>query len=468
MIGLTALFWRYLSSCGALAAGIALLWALLFAAALRGGLVLPADAGEEASGRLIRRALESGTFSPEDAPHYVRWARFSPDGDALDAAGMDGARLNAARAELAGGSFPRGFPYANYHRSALLADGSALVLQYDFAMPYADARLSGRLPDFQLLMLCALPTLWALACAAVTGRFTRVLRQDASLLTEAANAVAARRLDAPVAGAPRIREFSAALGALETLRASLSDSLRAQWAAQTREREALAALAHDLRTPLTAIIGHADLLCEDAKDERAKRGPQAILRQAERLRAYAGELDALARGAAEGEPRVQTDVRTLFEGWRREGEALCSARGVRFAAACEADGALCVYADALGRAVINMLDNASRFTPPGKAVSLEVRAGAKRLTVTVCDEGPGFTPEALARAGYALYTQEENRPQDGHRGLGLCLAREAARRHGGDLTLANREEGGARARISLDRTRVFFRAGVDSARGNRV
>lgn len=446
--GLTAVFWRYLAVCGALTALTVALWWAALSACMRAGLVLPANAGEEASRALIVRVLDGEPFDARAVPHYVRWARFGADGGVLESAGMDGARLDAARAELSGGSFARGFPYPLYHRSAFLPDGSALVLQYDYAMPYAGARLARLLPDFQLASLGLLAALIALECALATRGFARALRRDARALAAAANAVANRRLDAPLDANVRVRELSDALEAIESLRASLSEALKAQWAAEQRARDELASLSHDLRTPLTTITGYADLLLESAPDGETARSARAILGEAERLRAYAAGLDALARGG-ESEERSAAEVASLFADWRAAGEALCAARGVRFEARCEAEGEAAVLRGTLERAVVNLLDNAARYAREGGLVALVVRREAGTLRVRVEDDGPGFSAEALARAGYALYTDAANRPADGHRGMGLCMARGAAERHGGALTLSNRAQGGACASLTL-------------------
>lgn len=98
--------------------------------------------------------------------------------------------------------------------------------------------------------------------------------------------------------------------------------------------------------------------------------------------------------------------------------------------------------------MLNLLDNAARFTPEGGAVRLSAYVEEAVLTVAVEDTGPGFSPEALARAGRGLYTGDASRPQDGHMGMGLTFARQVARRHGGTLTLSNTSRG-ARAALTL-------------------
>ena len=94
-----------------------------------------------------------------------------------------------------------------------------------------------------------------------------------------------------------------------------------------------------------------------------------------------------------------------------------------------------------------MLDNAVRYTPAGGTVTLDVSKAEDILVFTVTDTGPGFTPEALHKAGQFLYT-DAARPGNGHQGLGLYLARSVAQAYGGKLVLANTGIG-AQAQLCL-------------------
>ena len=89
-----------------------------------------------------------------------------------------------------------------------------------------------------------------------------------------------------------------------------------------------------------------------------------------------------------------------------------------------------------------MLDNAVRYTPAGGTVTLTISKADGDVAFTVTDTGPGFTPEALHKAGQFLYT-DAARPGNGHQGLGLYLARSVAQAYGGKLVLAGAVAAGA-------------------------
>ena len=92
----------------------------------------------------------------------------------------------------------------------------------------------------------------------------------------------------------------------------------------------------------------------------------------------------------------------------------------------------------------NLLDNALRYTPDGGAIHLTRRKDHDRLTFTVSDSGPGIDPRDLPHLFTPLYRGETSRSREtGGAGLGLTIARRILQAHVGDVTAANRAEGGA-------------------------
>ena len=424
--GLTALFWRYLLVTGGAVVLLAVLWWGGLSALLRSGFVLPAGTAAGQADGLVR-ALEAGELTPAELPHYYRWATFDGSAQVVGQRGMNERRLGYAQAALEGNRTLHGFPYQQYHRSAQLPDGTVCLLQFDYSMPYGSPALQGRLPEFQTCATAVLLAAWLAAGALSTRHFAGLLRRDAALLTAATGAIAARRLDLPLDGGARVRELGESLAAMEQLRQALARSLSEQWAMEQERTQALAALAHDLKTPLSIVSGSAELLEEDALSPAQRERVDAILRSTGRIRDYMEQLRALtaAGGPAEAGGRATAELSALAEGW-----------------ACT------LFRSELDRAVLNLLDNAARFTPAGGAVRLSAYVEEAVLTVAVEDSGPGFSPEALARAGRGFYTGDASRPQDGHMGMGLTFARQTARRHGGTLELSNTGRG-ARAALTL-------------------
>jgi len=198
----------------------------------------------------------------------------------------------------------------------------------------------------------------------------------------------------------------------------------------------LAAISHDLRTPITRMKLRAEFVEDDG--ERAKM--LADLDEMERM--IAATL-AFARDDAARERRRPTDVAALVQGLVDD----LAATGVT--ASYDGPESLVMAARPLGlkRAVANLLDNAAKY---GKRAGVRLVAGAGEVLVVIEDDGPGI-PEVEREKVFAPFVRlETSRCRDtGGTGLGLSIARAAIRAHGGDIGLANRDEGGLRVTIEL-------------------
>ena len=443
--GLTALFWRYLLTTGAVILALAVLWWLGMSILIQMQFVYPASTAADGVDDLVYE-LEAGAITPEEIPYYYRWAVFDRSRQVMDPGNMNRRQLSYAESALAGDSIRHGIFYAQYHRMVELPTGETCVVQYDYSMPYGLESLQTHLPEFQTCAILVLLGSWMLTGILLTKHFAGLLRRDAALLTTAAQTIARQRLDTPLEGRARVREFGQTLAAMEQLRVSLAQSLESQWAMEQQRQLELAALTHDLKTPLTVISGNAELLQEDQLEPAQQEMVDAILRSAVRLQEYTAQLRAMTLPDAAPEAKESVTLDALAESWKEIGQSLCAGKQIDFVCdpvpAVEAE----VYRASLDRAVSNLLDNAARYTPPGGQISLAVSAEQNSIAIAVEDTGPGFSAEALAKGGEAFFTSDAARPQEGHLGLGLFLVRQTARRHGGALELSNTGRG---AKVTL-------------------
>ncbi len=217
----------------------------------------------------------------------------------------------------------------------------------------------------------------------------------------------------------------------------LVQETRMQAEAERLRHSILASLSHDLRTPLAGLVGLADTLAlaqpplPAPHDETAR----ALRDQARSLAEMVNNLLELAR-LTQGRQPLRLEWQPLEEivgaAIQRLGPVL-KAHPVTV----ELDPALPLLefdAVLLERVLGNLLDNAARHTPPGTSIMVEARVRGDVADVSVRDNGPGFSPEALA---------------GGPRGLGLAICQAIVAAHGGTLTRTNLLEGGARVAFTL-------------------
>lgn len=428
LTSLRSVLLRYLLLCGGGCALILVLWWVIFMQLINIGFLLPAVASAQAcaDARGTVASMTADTFDSLQISDLCRWAVVQ--NDAVLQTNMDDRHLKIALNAFHGGSGNPGYQY-----DVKMADGSFCLLQYDYATPYADPALRDTLPDFQTCYFVLLAVLILVWLGWQTHCTVRTFAAETSRLNAAVDAIAARQLEHIDTDGVRIREFAVTLQALQTMGRELTDSLQSQWRMEQQRTEQIAALAHDLKTPLTVIQGNADLLAEDALSADQQTQVEAILRGTERARHYLAALRTA--GAA---PAVQAPLAShaLTARLAQTARALCAPAGIHFILQEEWQGTIRAAENDLLRAAENLLDNAAAHTPRGGTVTLTVAKENNSFILRVTDTGPGFTPEALAKAGEMLYT-DAARSDASHQGLGLYFAKKVAQFHGGTLVLSN-------------------------------
>jgi len=198
----------------------------------------------------------------------------------------------------------------------------------------------------------------------------------------------------------------------------------------------LAAISHDLRTPLTLLRLRAEAV--DNPDNRDK-----LLATIAEMDAMLGATLAFARDEAAAEPRRRTDIAALLasivDDMADAGLSVTMEPAAPVIADCQPG--------ALKRALTNLLDNALKY---GERAHAAVRPMPHSVEITIDDWGPGISEAELSRVLQPFYRVEGSRNrQTGGIGLGLAITLAVVQAHGGHLTLANRLEGGLRASVRL-------------------
>ncbi len=235
---------------------------------------------------------------------------------------------------------------------------------------------------------------------------------------------------------------------------------------EAARRRLLAAVGHDLRTPLSSLRAAIEAL-QDGVATEPDRYLAAMARDVDLLQSMVEDLFVLARleaGDVQLE-RVEVDVPEVAEAALEAIAPLAAARGVHAELVLDADGiAPVVFGDAqaLNRVLRNLLDNALRHARSTVRVALS--CDEDELTVAVHDDGPGFPPEFAARAFEVFSRADAARERrSGGAGLGLAIARELVQAHGGRIWIGA-GPGGA---VSLALPRRRRLVGADAAEHQR-
>jgi len=198
----------------------------------------------------------------------------------------------------------------------------------------------------------------------------------------------------------------------------------------------LAAISHDLRTPITRLRLRAEFV-ED-KEQRGK-----MLNDLEQMEAMIASTLAFARDDNANEPRKKLDLVALIQSVCDD--ASDTGHDVVFT------GTQSVFFNgrplALRRALANLVDNAVKY---GHRARVRIDQSPKHFNIVVEDEGPGIPEDELERVFEPFFRLDISRNREtGGTGLGLAVVRSIVRGHSGDVSLSNRPEGGLRATVTL-------------------
>jgi two-component system sensor histidine kinase CreC len=241
----------------------------------------------------------------------------------------------------------------------------------------------------------------------------------------------------------RAKEIAALVRAFEEMRVTLEGKAHVERYTQ--------ALAHEFKAPITSIRGSAELLGEEMPTEARARFVANLRAETDRMQRIVERLLELAALEARRDAGafVNVDLGAVVGEVCATQKSVAAQRAVSVNLALTGSPRVRGEKFLLEQAVGNLVQNAVEFAPAGGAVTVSVTERDARVLVVVEDNGPGVPDFALTRVFDRFYSLP--RPDTGRKssGLGLSIVHEIARLHGGEATLGNRAEGGARAVLNL-------------------
>jgi heavy metal sensor kinase len=374
----------------------------------------------------------------------------SPEGAVLyrnQALGGEALGGDPAVGEGVGGYSPRSMRLANgmpVHVVSLryTLDGRPLLIR----LAYSEEPIRARIEELALASLVALPFVLALAGLGGLLLARRALAPLAEMASRAGQITSDRLHERlPIGNAHD--ELGRLAGVFNNLLSRLEQAFE-------QLRRFTSDVSHELRTPLSAIrsVGEVALQKDEGREEY-RDAIGSMLEEVNRLTDLIERLLTITRADAGGIQLHPTVFRAIDLAREAAGlfDPLVEERGQKITV--DGDEAVTVSADRalLRQALVNIIDNAVKYSPPGGAIHVGVQyEPSGTIHLEVVDSGPGIAPEHAVKIFNRFYRVDDARSrQVGGAGLGLSIAQWAVRVHGGDIHLLPTQAGGCMFRICL-------------------
>lgn len=318
---------------------------------------------------------------------------------------------------------------------------------YETEIHYATARLTFDKTSVYWIISNAqvvLMPLWTVLCLAAVSLlfYNKELKKPISRLMEASEKIAGSQLNFQIRYEKQ-NELGTLCKAFDDMRQALYENNKAMWQSLEERKRLNAAFSHDMRTPLTVLKGYVELLQQYVPDggfseEKLLSVLSMMNRQVTRLERYTQEMNDIQKieDITPSIRPVSTDA--LLKSLTNTGNVLCGDKQFRIRSSSDS-GTLLIDDAFVLQVYENIVSNATRYAENRIDVTCRVREN--KLTITVSDDGGGFTDIALKNAVNPFFRDEKD--SGTHFGLGLYICRILCEKCGGGIHVSNHENGAA-------------------------
>ena len=330
------------------------------------------------------------------------------------------------------------------------SDGYVLVA-YDLKPFYKSPWMQKNLPQINILLLTLLIIFCLISIITITLIWAKKIAKELNPLLEASEEIGKQNLDFQVKKS-NVQEFNAILDSLEKMKVGLSESLRTNWREEEKKRNQISALSHDIKTPLSIIKGNSDLLGETNLTEEQQTYLNYIRKNTSRIDKYIETLMLVNKSNQANELNfLEIKTEKFVENIEKLAKEFTSTYKLNLLEDINYEnGILIVDLKNFERAFLNILSNAEEQSPKNSTIKLIICSKGEKLQISILDQGLGFTGEDLLYATDQFYQGDKSRHSKENYGIGLFVAEQIIKMHGGKLVLENRTDTiGAKVSILL-------------------
>lgn len=324
--------------------------------------------------------------------------------------------------------------------------GEIILLQYRVGTYFANAKWDKVLPSPEIILIMLIVICGFVSAVFQVKFLERKIQRELKPIFDATHEFAMQNLDYQIKHS-KIREFEEVMSAFDDMSHELRISLRKQWEIEKQQKEQIAALAHDFKTPMTVTLGNLDLLEETELDKEQSELLSSAIEGLNRMSGYLQLMMEMTMLSVKYQYRFNMfNLSEFLYEIEKQGTILCRQSQIHFKLEVGEVVESCYGSiEMLERAVMNVIQNAVEYTPPGGNVCMTASMEGDFWRLQIEDNGNGFSPKML-KQGTKLFAMDDiSRTKGSHYGMGLYFAYSVAKKHGGKMLLENSEiTGGAK------------------------
>jgi len=333
-------------------------------------------------------------------------------------------------------------------------NGEICVVEYTLVSSFTNSILKKYISSGELGLIIIFLILFIIEIITFSKCFKRRMVKEMQILKDTTKNIQMENLDFKIK-CSNIIEINEVLSALDKMKTELYESLNKQWKMEEIRTEQIAALAHDIKTPLTIIRGNSELLNElDLKQDQAEFNKR-ILNEVSSMESYIKSLIEIMK--SEKEPAIEKekiDLKTFVNEISEQGISMSINKQLRFISEIKKFPEFALIDEVeLKRAINNVISNAIDYSSVNGEIIFSVDFKDKHIRFIIEDSGRGFTKEELNSATEQFFQGDKSRSSKSHYGMGLYIAKKFIERHNGRIYLSNSEKlGGAKVILELPST----------------
>lgn len=442
---ISKIFAKYIAYFCIVAVILALLDLLLFGVAAESGLILPANYYEQ----LIEKH-RSEIAQAEDVnmiiPKQCDYAVYDLEGKMLQGNVLEEKSKkmwNVVRNEQSD-TWP-------YYYKIIQRNGEVCVVEYTIASSFASSNLKKYIPNAELDFALIFVVFFIIEIIIISKCFRRRILKEMQILKDTTKNIQMENLDFKISYS-NIIEINEVLCALDKMKTELNESLGKQWNMEEVRKGQIAALAHDIKTPLTIIKGNSELLNELELNQDQKEFNDGILNAVDNIESYTKSLMEIIKSEKETTiQKKQINLEKFIQGIIEQGVSMSIKKELEFISEIK-NIPDCIFADgeALKRAVSNVISNSVNYCDVNGRILFYVDTNDNNIRFIIEDSGRGFTTEEIHCATKQFFQGDKSRNSPNHYGIGLYIVRKLIEQHNGRIKLESSEKlGGAKVILEV-------------------